>query len=108
MPIDVAARVTAAVSVPTIGIGAGVGCDGQVLVGYDMLGLFRGIRPVFVKRYGEFGDDVVNAARIYADDVRRRVFPGPEHGFGARESAEKFATNIVDSDGALETNSGKR
>jgi 3-methyl-2-oxobutanoate hydroxymethyltransferase len=83
IPADLAARITAAIDVPTIGIGAGASCDGQVLVCYDMLGMFREVRPKFVKRYGEFGDDVVRAVRAFGDEVRAGQFPGPEHTFGA-------------------------
>jgi len=72
---DAARRVTAAVSVPTIGIGAGPDCDGQVLVSHDMLGLFDGSIPSFVKQYAHLSDDIVRAARAYADDVRAGRFP---------------------------------
>ena len=79
VPPDVAARVTAEVSVPTIGIGAGASCDGQVLVCTDLLGMSRGHAPKFAKRYAELGDAIVDAtARAYVDEVQRRVFPGPE------------------------------
>ena len=72
---DAARRVTAAVSVPTIGIGAGPHCDGQVLVSHDMLGLFDGHVPSFVKQYARLSDEVTRAARAYADDVRAGRFP---------------------------------
>ena len=81
-PADLARRITESVSVPTIGIGAGPHCDGQVLVCYDFLGMFREIRPKFVKRYAELGDAVVDAARAYVQDVRSGAFPGAEHSFG--------------------------
>lgn len=82
IPSDLAARITDAVNVPTIGIGAGADCDGQVLVCYDMLGMFRERQMKFVKRYGEFGDGIVDAVRAYADEVRSSSFPGPEHTYG--------------------------
>ncbi|HEU4410681.1 MAG TPA: 3-methyl-2-oxobutanoate hydroxymethyltransferase [Polyangiaceae bacterium] len=82
IPSDLAARITDAVGVPTIGIGAGAECDGQVLVCYDMLGMFRERSMKFVKRYGEFGDGIVDAVRSYADEVRAARFPGPEHTYG--------------------------
>ena len=75
IPADVAAAVTKAVKVPTIGIGAGPDCDGQVLVSYDMLGLFDGFVPSFVKQYARLADDVVNATRSYVDEVRQKQFP---------------------------------
>jgi 3-methyl-2-oxobutanoate hydroxymethyltransferase len=75
IPADVAAAVTRAVMVPTIGIGAGPDCDGQVLVSYDMLGLFDGFVPSFVKQYANLADDVVTATRSYVDDVREQRFP---------------------------------
>ena len=68
-------------SIPTIGIGAGVDCDGQVLVIDDMLGLFTDFRPKFVKRYAELGKLADAAIATYAADVRARAFPGPEHAF---------------------------
>jgi 3-methyl-2-oxobutanoate hydroxymethyltransferase len=75
IPAELAASVTASVRVPTIGIGAGAECDGQVLVSYDMLGLFDGFVPSFVRQYAHLAEDVTSAARQYADDVRRRQFP---------------------------------
>jgi 3-methyl-2-oxobutanoate hydroxymethyltransferase len=81
VPADLAARVTAAVKVPTIGIGAGVGCDGQVLVTHDMLGLFDELRPRFVKQYAEIGREISRAAEAYCREVREGTFPGEEHSF---------------------------
>jgi 3-methyl-2-oxobutanoate hydroxymethyltransferase len=81
VPSDLAAKVTAAVSIPTIGIGAGPACDGQVLVFHDLLGLFDALRPKFVKRYAELGEAVRSAVRAYCQDVRAGTFPGPEHEF---------------------------
>jgi 3-methyl-2-oxobutanoate hydroxymethyltransferase len=81
VPGVVARRVTEAVTVPTIGIGAGVDCDGQVLVCYDLVGLTNGFTPRFLKRYDELGTSVTQAARSFVDDVKSRAFPGPEHTF---------------------------
>jgi len=81
VPSEVARKITAALKVPTIGIGAGPGCDGQVLVAHDMLGLFDEIKPRFVKQYAELGDLILRAAADYCRDVRQGTFPGPEHGF---------------------------
>ncbi|MBX7102947.1 MAG: 3-methyl-2-oxobutanoate hydroxymethyltransferase [Gemmataceae bacterium] len=81
VPADLAARLTKELTIPTIGIGAGAGCDGQVLVGHDLLGLFDGVRPRFVKRYAELGKMVAEAVENYCGDVREGKFPGPEHEF---------------------------
>ena len=81
VPGHVAQRVTEAVSVPTIGIGAGVDCGGQVLVCYDLLGLTNGFTPRFLKRYEELGRTVQGAATAFVSDVKSRAFPGPEHTF---------------------------
>ena len=82
VPAALAARVTAEIAIPTIGIGAGVHCDGQVLVLDDMLGLFTAFRPKFVKRYGELAAAADAAIAAYAAEVRAGSFPGPEHAFG--------------------------
>jgi 3-methyl-2-oxobutanoate hydroxymethyltransferase len=78
-----AAELTAAITVPTIGIGASPACDGQILVTDDMLGVFTEFTPKFVKRYRRLGDDIRAAAREYADDVRAGRFPAPEHTYPA-------------------------
>lgn len=82
VPDALAREITAALSIPTIGIGASVDCDGQILVIDDMLGLFTDFRPSFVKRYAELGASASDAVAAYAADVRARRFPGPEHVFG--------------------------
>ena len=79
----VARRLTAEIAAPTIGIGASPACDGQILVTEDILGLFDEFRPRFVKRYAELGPLAAAAAAAYAEDVRARRFPGPEHTYGA-------------------------
>ena len=79
IPPEISERVTAALGVPTIGIGAGPQCDGQVLVSYDMLGLFDEFVPSFVKQYAKMGEAVVDAAKAYAEDVRSGRFPEPRH-----------------------------
>jgi 3-methyl-2-oxobutanoate hydroxymethyltransferase len=75
IPADLAASVTTSLTVPTIGIGAGPDCDGQVLVSYDMLGLFDGFVPSFVKQYARLSETVVEAARAYVDEVKGGQFP---------------------------------
>jgi len=77
----VSREITNAVSVPTIGIGASPACDGQVLVTEDIVGLFGEFTPRFVKRYAELGEELSEAAKRFAEDVRARRFPGPEHVF---------------------------
>ena len=74
-------KITAAVTVPTIGIGAGAGCDGQVLVLPDLLGLNDRFAPKFLKRYAELAGDVRGAVERFASDVRGGKYPGPEHSF---------------------------
>lgn len=78
----VARSLTSAIEVPTIGIGASVACDGQIIVAEDILGLFGTFTPKFVKRYAELGESVGEAVERYAEDVRARRFPGPEQMFG--------------------------
>ncbi len=78
IPDAVAAAVTSALTIPTIGIGAGPHCDGQVLVSYDALGLFEGPVPPFVKQYAQLGELMVEAVKAYADDVREGRYPGHE------------------------------
>lgn len=84
----VARRLTKAVPVPTIGIGASSACDGQVLVSDDVLGLFTDFKPKFVKRYAELACEVDKAIARYAADVRARRFPGPEHSFAGRQKKQ--------------------
>lgn len=84
----VARQITEEVSVPTIGIGASPACDGQILVTQDMLGLFADFTPKFVKRYLDGGAAQEAAIRDYADDVRARRFPRPEHCFGVSKPEE--------------------
>lgn len=81
VPAALAAQVSRELAIPTIGIGAGVDCDGQVLVIDDMLGLFTDFRPKFVKRYAELGAQAAEAIAAYAAEVRTRAFPAPEHSF---------------------------
>ncbi len=81
IPEALAARISAKLPIPTIGIGAGGGCDGQVLVFHDLLGLYDGMKPRFVKRYAELGAAARAAVRHYVDEVRSGAFPGAEHMF---------------------------
>lgn len=81
VPAGLAARITAGVNIPTIGIGAGPACDGQVLVFHDLLGLSAGSTPTFVRRYAELGSAAVEAVRRYVEEVRAGSFPSPAHSF---------------------------
>ena len=81
IPALLAAKVTAALAIPTIGIGAGPSCDGQVLVVHDMLGLSQGRRPRFVKEFAHLGQEVVAAAQRYAAEVEAGTFPDAEHSY---------------------------
>lgn len=81
VPVEVAKEITEALSIPTIGIGAGPYTDGQVLVFHDYLGLFEDIKPKFVKRYRELGKEIIEATREYIEDVKSGKFPAPEHSF---------------------------
>jgi 3-methyl-2-oxobutanoate hydroxymethyltransferase len=81
VPAEVAARITKALPIPTIGIGAGPGCDGQVLVSADLLGLFDDFRPKFARRYAELGDQIRNAAAAYVADVATGRFPSEQESF---------------------------
>ena len=81
IPAELAARITVEIPASTIGIGAGPGCDGQVLVTPDLLGLFDGFRPKFVRRYAELGELARRAAASYIEDVRAGAFPTPDESF---------------------------
>jgi 3-methyl-2-oxobutanoate hydroxymethyltransferase len=81
IPADLAEQIRTAVTIPTIGIGAGAGCDGQVLVTHDMLGLFADLKPRFVKQYADIGAAIVDAAAAYCRDVREGRYPDVEHSF---------------------------
>jgi 3-methyl-2-oxobutanoate hydroxymethyltransferase len=103
IPPDLAERVTASVGIPTIGIGAGAGCDGQVLVCTDLLGMSRGHSPKFAKKYAELGDAIVAATRRYVDEVQSGAFPSAEHTYkpnrqdesGPRVSEQASQGNVV-------------
>jgi 3-methyl-2-oxobutanoate hydroxymethyltransferase len=81
MPAELAKEITEQLTIPTIGIGAGGDCDGQVLVIHDMLGLFDDFRPKFVKRYAELKDVMTGAVKTFIAEVREQKFPAKEHSF---------------------------
>ncbi len=86
VPAALAGRVTSSIGIPTIGIGAGPECDGQVLVLHDMLGLYDEFRPRFVKRFAELGAAIEAAVSAYRQEVEQGSFPGGEHSFGEGKS----------------------
>ena len=85
VPAPVAGRVTAELEIPTIGIGAGAGCDGQVLVWHDLLGLYDGRTPRFVKQYADLRAEIARALEAYAADVRSGSFPEERHTYAMPE-----------------------
>ncbi len=89
VPQELAAEITRQVPVPTIGIGAGPATDGQILVLHDVLGLFEGFRPRFVKAYARLAEESRRALKKYLQEVREGVFPGEEHGFRLSEGVKK-------------------
>jgi 3-methyl-2-oxobutanoate hydroxymethyltransferase len=99
VPAPVAASITQALLIPTIGIGAGPECDGQVLVWHDLLGLSRRKAPRFVKRYAELGDEIARALAAYVGDVRSGAFPGEEHTYSMPdEELRAFESAVKDLD----------
>ena len=89
VPAPLAERVTQALAIPVIGIGAGAGCDGQVLVWQDMTGMTLSHLPRFVKRFGEVGASLRSAVEAYAREVRAGAFPTEDHGYPLPEGMEK-------------------
>jgi len=81
IPAKLAARISKSLKIPTIGIGSGNDCDGQVLVIYDLLGLYQDIQPKFVRRYAQFGEEAHQAIQNYISDVKSRKFPSEKESF---------------------------
>ena len=96
VPAPVAARITEALRIPTIGIGAGAACDGQVLVWHDLLGLYEGQAPRFVKRYADVGGEITRALEAFAADVRAGAFPEDQHTYSMLEDElAAFETEVA-------------
>jgi 3-methyl-2-oxobutanoate hydroxymethyltransferase len=95
IPSALGARITESVSIPTVGIGAGPHCDGQVLVCYDFLGMYPDLRPRFVKRFAEVGAAIVDATRAYVSEVQGGAFPSDAHSFGSGPPAEATGNRPV-------------
>lgn len=89
IPYQLAEIVSKELKIPTIGIGAGAGCDGQVLVTHDLLGMYQDLAPKFVKRYGQLGESLKDAVREYISEVKGGVFPAREHSFTMAEDEIK-------------------
>lgn len=89
IPSDLSKIITETVSIPTIGIGAGAYCDGQILVYQDMLGMFSDFKPRFVKQYGSIGDEMKECFKEYISDINSGVFPSAEHCFSIKEEILK-------------------
>ena len=96
VPGDLAVEITDTLAIPTIGIGAGAGCDGQVLVLYDLLGLNPSFKPRFVKHFTNGADVITDAVSAYKDEVQAGTFPGLEHTFGSRSRKKSAASASKD------------
>jgi 3-methyl-2-oxobutanoate hydroxymethyltransferase len=96
VPAAVATEISRRLDIPTIGIGAGAGCDGQVLVYHDMLGLFDKLSPRFVKRYAQLDALIIEALTAYRDDVEQRAFPAEEHTYSIKpDELEAFLDAVA-------------
>jgi 3-methyl-2-oxobutanoate hydroxymethyltransferase len=95
IPNEVTDVIMEFMEIPVIGIGAGPSTDGQVLVLHDLLAIHQGFKPKFVKEYAAVGEEMVRGVRAYAAEVRNRVFPGPQHGYGiAPEELERLRSSV--------------
>ena len=88
IPSELGQRITESIAIPTIGIGAGPGCDGQVLVCYDFLGMYPSLKPKFVKHFAELGAQIVSATQSYVKEVQAGSFPSAAHSFGSQPRKE--------------------
>src|SRR5512147_22529 len=96
VPAKIAKVISGELEIPTIGIGAGVGTDGQILLSYDLLGVFTDFKPKFTKRYANVTEVAVAGLKAYVDEVKRGVFPDDDHSYGVKEDEyEKFAQMVA-------------
>jgi len=102
VPAPVGARISRELSIPTIGIGAGADCDGQVLVWHDLLGLYEGRTPRFVKRYADVAEVIRAALSEYATDVRERRFPEEQHTYSMPDEELALFEQAALGSGALD------
>lgn len=98
VPAKIAAEISQGLEIPTIGIGAGAGCDGQVLVFHDMLGLFDKFQPKFVKQFANIGEQIQQGLTAYRDEVQARAFPADEHCFAISEAEFEAFMSLVKHD----------
>ncbi len=99
VPEELATLISEELTIPTIGIGAGAGCDGQVLVYQDMLGMFSGFKPKFVKHFANIGEEMMKAFKAYDSEVKAKTFPAKEHNFSINSDviqAVKAAANSTE------------
>jgi 3-methyl-2-oxobutanoate hydroxymethyltransferase len=96
VPARVAARIRERLAIPTIGIGAGAGCDGQILVSHDLLGIFTEFTPRFVRKYADLNSVISNAFELYREDVRNLRFPAREHSIDMTEAEWSEFSRMVD------------
>lgn len=97
VPTTVAQEISRRLRIPTIGIGAGAGCDGQVLVFHDLLGLYDRLQPRFVKEYAGLRQTIIDAFVAYREEVRARSFPAAEHIYGMKaEEEDAFLRSLVE------------
>ncbi len=89
VPMQLARLISSRLEIPTIGIGAGAGCDGQVLVTQDMLGMYTDFNPKFVKQYANIKEDIINAVKSYGEEIKSGEFPGEKHSFTMDEEKLK-------------------
>ena len=95
VPGKIAELISQQLDIPTIGIGAGVGTDGQILLCYDLLGVFTDFKPKFTKRYGKLTEVAVNGIQQYVSEVKSNTFPDDDHTYGVDEPEfERFATMV--------------
>src|SRR6202035_1728208 len=96
VPGPIAALISQQLSIPTIGIGAGAGCDGQILLCYDLLGVFTDFKPKFTKRYAKLTEVAVNGIMQYVKEVKEGTFPDDDHSYTVNEAEyEKFAAMVA-------------
>ena len=95
VPARIAAAISAQLDIPTIGIGAGVGTDGQILLSYDLLGVFTDFKPKFTKRYANLTEVAVAGLKRYVDEVKSGAFPDADHSYGVDEGEyERFMSMV--------------
>jgi len=100
IPARLAELISQTIQIPTFGIGAGAGCDGQVLVTHDILGLFERFTPKFVKQYAQLAQVMRTAFEAYRDDVRARAFPAAEHSFTISDDVwDEITSDLHDKEG---------